>query len=100
MLTYQDVLDSLNKKPTLLLGNGFSMAYDLQRFSFTHLLEKAVSEGLISKESALYKVFAEFSLSDFEEVIRMLEYSAIIDFQYGLSCIGDLKKDAKNLKNI
>ena len=99
MLTYQDVLSSIeHKKSTLLLGNGFSMAYDPHRFSFTHLLEKAVSEGLISKESPLYKVFKEFSLSDFEEVIRMLENSAKIDLQYGLNNVDELKKDAKNLK--
>lgn len=99
MLTYQDVLNSIgNNKSTLLLGNGFSMAYDPHRFSFTHLLEKAVSEKLISKERPLYKVFEEFSLSDFEEVIRMLENSAKIDLQYGLNNVDELKKDAKNLK--
>lgn len=50
MLTYQDVLSSIeHKKSTLLLGNGFSMAYDPHRFSFTHLLEKAVLDGNESK---------------------------------------------------
>lgn len=99
LLTYSDVLTEIDgKKVTLLLGNGFSMAYDSHRFSFTHLLEKAVSEGLINEESSLYKVFHEFSLSDFEEVIRMLENSAKIDLHYGINDIGRLRQDAKNLK--
>ena len=99
LLTYNDVLTKIDeKKVTLLLGNGFSMAYDSRRFSFTHLLEKAISEGLINEESSLYKVFCEFSLSDFEEVIRMLENSAKIDLHYGIKDVEKLKQDAKNLK--
>lgn len=98
LLTYEQVLSELGKSPTLLLGNGFSMAYDANRFSFTHLLDEALREQLITEQSSLYQVFKYYELSDFEEVIRMLEDAAIIAQKYNLGETTDLQKDAKNLK--
>jgi hypothetical protein len=56
LLTFAEVLKQ-TESPHVLLGNGFSMAYDRKRFSFTTLLESATKEGIIDAKSELYKVF-------------------------------------------
>ena len=74
LLTYNKVLEEIGEESKkLLLGNGFSMAYDKDRFSFTSLLESAISKNIIQKDSAIYKVFSKCNTSDFEEIIRNLE---------------------------
>jgi hypothetical protein len=48
LLTYEEVKDNIkNEKRVLLLGNGFSMAYNKERFSFTNLFDSAVEKGFI-----------------------------------------------------
>lgn len=84
LMTYDEVLDSTeDNKRFLLLGNGFSMAYNYQRFSFTSLLESAVDKGLIKETSPIYAVFKEFDTKDFEEVVKLLETSVTVLKQYG-----------------
>jgi len=84
LLSYDDVLNRTNKnKRFLLLGNGFSMSYNYERFSFTSLLESAVNKGLIQKTSSIYAVFKEFDTKDFEEVVKLLETSVAVLKQYG-----------------
>lgn len=103
MLNYSDVLKStIGQKRFLLLGNGFSMSYNKDRFSFTSLLESAVSAGLIDKESAVYKVFKEFDTKDFEEVVKLLETSVKVLKEYGAISPEDEEKillDSHSLKN-
>jgi len=84
LLSYDDVLNRTNdNKRFLLLGNGFSMSYNYERFSFTSLLESAIDKGLIEKESPIYAVFKEFDTKDFEEVVKLLETSVAVLKQYG-----------------
>lgn len=60
LLTYNEVLETIKEqRKYLLLGNGFSMAYNPKRFSFTSLLENAVERGLINKTSPIYNVFTQ-----------------------------------------
>lgn len=73
MQTFEKILPKLSTKPKLLLGNGFSIAYDSKRFSFTSLLDSAVENGVIEKNSKIYKVFESLKTSDFEDVLRALE---------------------------
>lgn len=83
LLSFGEVLEQTKseKQRVLLLGNGFSMAYNHERFSFTSLLESAVENGLIEENSPMYKVFQEFETKDFEEVIKLLESSSkVIDY--------------------
>ncbi len=82
LLTFEEVLNQTHK-PFLLLGNGFSMAYDHKRFSFTTLLESAITEGIISENSEIYKVFQKLETADFESVMRILEDSEKIVGIYG-----------------
>jgi hypothetical protein len=82
-LTYEDVLKAtIGDKRYLLTGNGFSMSYNRERFSFTSLLDSAVENGLISVHSPIYDIFQEFATKDFEEVVKLLETSVRVLEKY------------------
>ena len=102
LLNYDDVMnETTEQKKYLLLGNGFSMSYNKDRFSFTSLLESAVNSGLISKSSPIYAVFSEFDTKDFEEVVKLLETSVKVLKTYGDISSADEKailEDSKSLK--
>ena len=60
-LTYDEVLKRTeNWKRYLLLGNGFSIAYD-KIFSFKNLFDYAVNKNLIIVNSPLYNIFFYFN---------------------------------------
>lgn len=105
-MTYAEVCEILDKTQCkLLLGNGFSRAYDDNRFSFTSLLDSAVEKGIVKKDSSIYKIFKEKEISDFEEVIKILELSSsVVDIYKKKNKIfedfsKELRDDAKDLKN-
>lgn len=102
LLSYDDVLATTEgQKKYLLLGNGFSMSYNVKRFSFTSLLESAVDSGLITKSNPIYAVFSEFDTKDFEEVIKLLETSVKVLKTYSAITESDEKailEDSKSLK--
>jgi len=60
------------------LGNGFSMAYDERRFSFTSLLQSAVDSGIIKKEDKIFKVFERLGLEK-ETVIVLASGGSFTD---------------------
>jgi len=103
ILTYEDVLkETETQKRFLLTGNGFSMSYNKERFSFTSLLESAVDKGLIEESSSVYKIFQDFDTKDFEEVVKLLETSIKVLEQYSAISPENKKKiiaDSKALKN-
>lgn len=82
LLTFDEVLEQAASSH-LLLGNGFSRSYDPKRFSFTTLLESATRDGIIDKNSELYKVFQKLETADFETVMRAMENSKGIIEVYG-----------------
>lgn len=86
ILSFSDVKEEIYgaKNNHLLLGNGFSMAYNKERFSFTSLLESAVTQGLITKQSPIYAIFEEFSTKDFEEVVKLLETAVKVLKKYSV----------------
>lgn len=103
LLTYEEVLE-LTEEHTrnLLLGNGFSIAFDINRFSFTNLLQSAVENSIIEKDSELYTIFKSLGTSDFENVIRLLESSSEVLSIYNpesKNIIDKLKLDAQSLKS-
>lgn len=78
VLTYDDarawLMAKTTTKPHLLLGNGFSMAYDATRFSYGALAEQAQTAGLLPKTA---KRLMEITGSpDFEAVLRLMEAAA------------------------
>ncbi len=83
LLTYDEVLEATKENERfLLLGNGFSMSYNYERFSFTSLQESAVERGYIKKDSPIYRIFENFETKDFEEVVKMLETSIRVLTEY------------------
>ena len=60
--------ETKTKKKHLLLGNGFSIAYEPNIFSYKSLYEK--SKPTLSKE--LIEVFEKLEIYDFETVIKNL----------------------------
>ncbi|XPV67599.1 MAG: DUF4917 family protein [Halarcobacter sp.] len=101
LFTFEEVLNmTKTKKRNLLLGNGFSMAYDSKRFSFTSLYKSAVREGIIEKDSEIHKIFEKFETSDFEVIIKTIESSAKINEVYSVekTVIDKMKKHTDDLK--
>ena len=89
----------LDGKKSLLIGNGFSMAYDVERFSFTNLLETAIDKGLIAKDSEILKVFRRLNTADFEKVIRYLDQTCLVaDIYFPDADKKKIKEDIKKLK--
>lgn len=103
LLSYNEVLvRTKNTRRYLLLGNGFSIAYD-EIFSFKNLFDYAVNKNLISINSPLYNMFFyDFKTYDFERVIKKLEESKIVYFRYhNYPCYYNyLYMDIDNLKKI
>lgn len=62
------------RKPNLLLGNGFSISYAPDKFSYSALLEVASSK--ISALPLSKNIFEKQDSKDFEEVINKLEQTA------------------------
>lgn len=61
-------------KPHLLLGNGFSMAYDRDRFSYSALADQAEAEGLLP--ASAQQLMEVTGSRDFEAALRQLEATA------------------------
>lgn len=104
IITFDEVLKQTNPdKRFLLLGNGFSMSYDFNRFSFTSLLESAIKEGIIMENSPIHKMFINLETADFEYIMRLLEdTSKTISCYSNDECSEEIKnkliKDTYNLK--
>jgi hypothetical protein len=61
-------------KPHLLLGNGFSMAYDRERFSYAALADQAEQAGHLP--SIAKRLMAATGTRDFEAILRKMEATA------------------------
>ena len=99
-MKFEEVIKKTNN-PRLLLGNGFSMAYDKKRFSFTSLLESATKSKIIKKNDFVYKVFKKLETADFESVMKILDDSQKIIEVYngGEKLIKKINKDSSQLKS-
>ena len=87
-------------KPHLLLGNGFSMAYNSTRFGYTALATKAKDENLLP-DSAL-RLMAASGNSDFEGAMRSLEAAEevlrVLDATTHAVLIAQLHADVERLR--
>ena len=68
-----------SSKRHILLGNGFSIAYDPDSFSYGRLFDVADFSGL---SMDLRPIFHEFGTTDFERVIEALRGAAKINRHY------------------
>ncbi|HEF1994310.1 TPA: DUF4917 family protein, partial [Campylobacter jejuni] len=100
LLIYDEVLRQTDERRHLLLGNGFSMAYDKNRFSFTSLLQSAIDKDIIKENSNIHQIFKNNNTSDFEEVIKILENTSKIlkIYTQNESLCEQLLEDSKKLK--
>lgn len=104
--TYADVLQwavekAVKKGPHLLLGNGFSIAYDPQIFSYTALFQEAERNGGISPVAKRF--FEDKGTQDFELVLQKMTAARqalkILDFNQYEEQINDLDEEIRLLKN-
>lgn len=102
LISFQEAVKQMAPLPgkkSLLIGNGFSMAYDSQRFSFTNLLDTAIRQGLIEENSEILKVFRRLNTADFEKVIRYLDQTYLIaDIYFPNIDKHRIKQDIRKLK--
>lgn len=99
LLTYDEVLQQTTaENRAVLLGNGFSMAYNKKRFSFTSLLSSAIKDGIIKENGAIHKLFQNLNTADFEYVIRLLEDATIVLKSYDIPSVPAMISDIHNLK--
>lgn len=87
LMTYQNVVEHLNKnkrKKHLLIGNGFSMDFERNIFSY-HALSKFIEKN---GDQTVSKLFERLKTKNFEQIMRQLEQ---------LCEIGDLFTDDKTL---
>lgn len=76
IFSYQEVLKKSNELGDirkLLLGNGFSCAWNKDIFSYGALLDKAKESDEFNKDAEIAEMFKEFDTKDFERVIRILK---------------------------
>ncbi len=82
-------------KTSILLGNGFSIAFDGDRFSYHNLLEKS---GL-HDDSPIKRVFETLPFPDFEVVIKSLEDASVIALVYNYKEVATkFKEDASRVR--
>ncbi|MBZ0119756.1 MAG: DUF4917 family protein [Sandaracinaceae bacterium] len=94
-MTYEAVRKQLGKKPTLLLGNGFSIAFS-GAFGYKRLYDEAKKEGIGRHAEAC---FDHFGTVDFEHVLRLLGDAQWIGTEYGWQETKVLEADAQAVRN-
>lgn len=101
LLSYQEVLfRTENGLRYLLLGNGFSIDYDFNKFSFHNLFDCARNSGIIQNNSSIMKHFKELKIYDFEEVLKYLENALLIIGNYNTTELtAEIENDIESLKN-
>lgn len=100
LITYQEVITSLNKKKRtkhLLFGNGFSMAYDSNIFSY-NALSKFIEE---SGDPMVRNLFERLNTKNFELIMQQLDnFCEIADlFSNDKTLAPKIKKVSEQLKN-
>ncbi len=97
ILEFEDVIsETKDYDRNILLGNGFSMAFDEKRFDYSSLLE--YSQRI---PSCVKRIFNTFNTSDFEVIIKKLESSAQLLKAYDrrLTTSSRLYQEANNLRD-
>ncbi|MCP0912904.1 DUF4917 family protein [Legionella sp. 27cVA30] len=73
------------KKPTLLIGNGFSIAFNKSVFTYKSLYEQAQEKGIVNKlSSSIPKLFKSVNTFDFEYIMQVLKHFGIAGASYNV----------------
>lgn len=100
--SFQDGLDSLRLpegiKPSILLANGFSQAWESSIFNYKNLYQKANFGG---RDTIIREVFDDFETYDFEQVMRALEAAEVVCKTYNVDVtkINEISTDQEQLKS-
>jgi hypothetical protein len=98
--TFEDKINALGTedKPSILLANGFSQAWDHNIFNYQNLLQQA-NFGV--RDALIKDIFTNFDTFDFEKVMRALEAAEIVCDSYAVDQvkIDEIKNDQEQLKN-
>lgn len=99
ILSFTDAIAAASTEPRLLLGNGFSIAWDYEAFSYGSLRQKADFSRLHCDAETL---FAQLETSDFEVVIERLRATDAIVRLYdpGSPVAKQAAKDAEVLRDV
>ncbi len=99
LMTYEEVVTSLNKKRTkhLLFGNGFSMAYDNKIFSYNALSNFIENNG----DQLVRNLFQRLNTRNFEMIMQQLDnFCEIADiFSDDKTIVSKIKAVSEKLKN-
>ncbi len=95
-LSWTEVLANLKQNPSILLGNGLSIACD-PSFVYNNLLELAVTKGLPDE---VIELFRHLDTANFEQVMQILDESGYISELYGCVCpsLGRIREDVERTK--
>jgi len=100
MLTFGEAWAAIgeNEKPVILLGNGFSRAWNDQIFDYSNLLSVA---DFGERDAEMRSLFDRFGTYDFESIARVLLSGEIVAEVYGLGdgVVHALKTDQNVLKS-
>lgn len=92
----EKAIENKNQKPTLLLGNGFSIAFDKKIFGYEGLLESARERNLFQDNDRLSKVFNISKTVNFEQIMEYLMELESIFSNYSM----EIQNDISRLKEI
>ena len=100
LMTYQEVVNYLDKVPRtkhLLFGNGFSMAYDKDIFSYNALSKFIENTG----DPLIRDLFERFNTKNFELIMQQLDnFCEIADiFSEDVTLVPKIKAASEALKN-
>lgn len=100
MITYSDAIQSIpfGQKPSILLANGFSQAWDHHIFNYKYLLQAA---DFGDRERPLKELFEKLNTYDFEKVMKRLVSTQLVLEIYGADrrLIETVKRDQEILKS-
>lgn len=103
IIPYNQVLQEINSNSlpkTLLLGNGFSIAYNPDNFSFDSL-RKVAETNTATEECSLFRLFNIFETNDFEKLLELLEaYNKINNVLFQNTHSENIKDYQQRLKKI
>lgn len=102
---FKEIMDSItkdnsneDKKPSLLLGNGFSQAFDSDIFNYQNLFIKA---DFGDNNDKIKNIFTNFDTYDFEKIMKNIESTKTICSIYKVDSkkIKQFESDIENIKN-
>ncbi len=100
MLTYKDALNQLDEGeiPSILIGNGFSQAWDARIFNYANLLDAA---RFGDRDAEIRGLFNVLNTYDFEAIMRQLISAQTVLEAYGedTKIIERIKQDQDILKD-